>query len=292
MKPSRSTFLELRGVRHHLREWGTPGAPQLILLHGWGDVSASFQFLNDALEAKWHVIAPDWRGFGLSARGGGDACWFPDYLGDLDALLAHCSPHRPANLVGHSMGGNVACLYAGVRPGRVARLVALDAFGLPDRPPEEAPGRYEKWLNELAAPAGFRSYPDVAAFARRMMRDNPRLDPVRAAFLAGHVTEPDGQGGVRLAADAAHRNVYPVLYRRSEAEACWRRASAPTLWVTQADPAWRRALGVSDAAYAAGRACFRNLREIALDDSGHNMHHDQPERLARIIEDFVLSQVS
>jgi len=291
MKSSRSTFVDLRGARHHLREWGTPGAPQLFLLHGWGDGSATFQFLVDALQAEWHVIAPDWRGFGGSARGH-DAYWFADYLGDLDALLGHCSPHQPANLVGHSMGGNVACLYAGVRPARVARLVALDAFGLSDRSPEEAPGRYEKWLNELAAPPGFRSYPDAAAFARRMLRDNPRLGAPRAAFLAEHLTEPDGQGGVRLAADAAHRNVHPVLYRRAEAEACWRRVSAPTLWVVQADSAWRRALGVSDAACDAARACFRDFREIALADSGHNMHHDQPGPLARIIEEFVLSDAT
>jgi pimeloyl-ACP methyl ester carboxylesterase len=123
-----------------------------------------------------------------------------------------------------------------------------------------------------------------------MMRDDPRLDPVRASFLAEHLTEADGQGGVRLAADTAHRNVHPVLYRRGEAEACWRRVCAPTLWVTQSDPAWRRALGVSDAAYEAARACFREFREVAVADSGHNLHHDQPERLARIIEEFVLSE--
>ncbi len=278
-------------MRHHLREWGEPGAPQIFLLHGWGDVSASFQFLADALGDAWHIVAPDWRGFGQSARGA-DAYWFADYLADLDAILARCSPHQPAFLVGHSMGGNVACMYAGVRPARVAKLVSLDAFGLPDRPPEEAPGRYEKWLNELAAPPGFRSYPDATAFARRMLRDNPRLDAARAEFLAAHLTEPDGEGGVRLAADAAHRNVHPILYRRAEAEACWRRVRAPTLWVVQSDPAWRRALGITDAVYEAGKACFRDFREAVIAHSGHNMHHDQPERLARIIEEFLLSDTA
>lgn len=288
MKPSRSTFIDVRGLRYHLREWGEPGAQQIFLLHGWADGSATFQFLVDALAGAWHVVAPDWRGFGLSGRSG-DTYWFPDYLGDLDRLLAHCSPDDPANLVGHSMGGNIACLYAGVRPGRVARLVALDALGLPDRPPEQAPQRYEKWLDELAAPPAFRSYPDVEAYARRMQRDNPRLDAVRAAFLAAQLTEPDGDGGVRLAADPAHRKVHPVLYRRAEAESCWRRVQAPTLSVAQADPAWRRAFGVSDADHAAAAACFRNFREVALEACGHNMHHDQPQRLARIIEDFLVS---
>ncbi len=289
MKESVSHFLDLRGVRYHVREWGDAHAPKLFLLHGWADVSASFQFLVDALRCHWHVIAPDWRGFGLSARTAGDVYWFPDYLGDLDALLRHYSPDLPAFLAGHSMGGNVACLYAGVRPGRVAKLIALDAFGLPDRAPEGAPGRLEKWLNQLVSPQGFRSHPDVAAFARRMMLANPRLDGERAAFLAGHLTEPDGKGGVRLAAEPAHRNINPNLYRRAEAESCWRRVRAPVLWIVQCDPAWRRGVGIADDVYDAAKSCFGDFREIAIPDSGHSFHHDQPERTAAAIEDFLLS---
>ena len=64
MTPSRSRFLSIRGLRYHLREWGLEGAPKLFMLHGWMDVSASFQFVVDELAADWHVIAPDWRGFG------------------------------------------------------------------------------------------------------------------------------------------------------------------------------------------------------------------------------------
>jgi pimeloyl-ACP methyl ester carboxylesterase len=43
------------------------------MMHGWMDVGASFQFVVDALQGDWHVIAPDWRGFGLSQRSG----WIP-----------------------------------------------------------------------------------------------------------------------------------------------------------------------------------------------------------------------
>lgn len=285
MKPSRSRFLDVRDTRYHVREWGRGGDPQLFLLHGWGDVAASFQFVVDALAGDWHVIAPDWRGFGLSARNAG-SYWFPDYLADLDALLAHYSPDRPARLAGHSMGGNVACLYAGVRPERVARLVALDAFGLPDRPPGHAPERLRTWLDQLAAPRVARGYADRAAFARRLMRDNPRLSAPRAAFLAEHLSVPDGCGGVCSATDPAHRDVNPVLYRRAEAESCWREIRAPVLWVVQETQDWRRAVGLSDAVYDAARSCFRDFREVAIADSGHNFHHDQPERVAATLEAF------
>ena len=91
MKESRSEFVDARGVRLHVRRWGSPDAPMLFMLHGWMDMSASFQFVVDALAGDWQVLAPDARGFGLSdwpvAQKGGGHYYFPDYLADLDVLL-------------------------------------------------------------------------------------------------------------------------------------------------------------------------------------------------------------
>lgn len=289
MKSSRSRFIDIRGLRYHLREWGREGAPRVFMLHGWMDVSASFQFVVDALAADWHVIAPDWRGFGQS-EWRGDAYWFPDYLADLDAILDRCSAAEPAQLVGHSMGGNVALMYAGVRPGRVRRVVALDAFGLADRKPDEAPGRYEKWLQEMRAPTFFRPYADFDALAARLQRDNSRLTAERAQWLARHLGEDDDKGGVRLAGDPSHRRVNPVLYRRAEAEACWRRVVAPVLWVEPDDQALRHRSGVNDDYYLSAISSFRALRREVVAEAGHNLHHDQPQALAGIIEPFLMSE--
>lgn len=286
MNSSRSRFVDIRGLRYHLREWGEPGAPKVFFLHGWMDVSASFQFIVDALEGRWHVIAPDWRGFGLSGRSG-DAYWFPDYLGDLDAMLEAEQADSPVTLVGHSMGGNIACMYAGIRPARVRRLVALDAFGLTERPADEAPGRYEKWLGELGRPSSFRDYPDYDSLAQRLRRENPRLDEARAAWLARHLGETDGEGRVRMAADGAHRRVNPVLYRRAESEACWRRIAAPVMWIEPGDTGLRHRIGVNDEMHLAAQSCFRDLRLERIADAGHNLHHDQPARVAALIEDFL-----
>ena len=117
----------------------------LFMLHGWMDVSASFQFTVDAFARDWHVLAPDWRGFGLSQRAPG-GYWFPDYIADLDALLEACTPDAAVPVVGHSMGGNVAGLYAGIRPERVSKLVLAEGFGLPRTVPAQAPGRYRSGL--------------------------------------------------------------------------------------------------------------------------------------------------
>lgn len=283
---SKSLHIMLRGVPYHVREWGHKGCgPTVFLLHGWGDVAASWQFVAGSMGADWHLLAPDWRGFGQSGRGA-DAFWFPDYLADLDALLHEYCPDGQVDLVGHSLGGNVACLYAGVKPARVRKLVAIDAFGLPPMEAESAPGRLQKWLAQLERGDGFRVYESVDAFAQRLKADNPSLSDFKADFLARHMTEPAPEG-FRVAIDAAHRRVNPVLYRRAEAEACWRRVSASVLWVVQASPQWRRAMGVDDAMYQQACACFRDFRERTLSDCGHNMHHDQPEALAAILSEFL-----
>jgi len=133
-----SEILDIRGLACHLQRWPGQGGPLCILLHGWMDAGATFQFLVDALPPSWEVIAPDWRGYGQSAWSPG-GYYFPEYLADLDALLNVLSPEIPVWLVGHSMGGNVASLYAGIRPERVSRLVSLEGLGLPPSQASQAP---------------------------------------------------------------------------------------------------------------------------------------------------------
>jgi pimeloyl-ACP methyl ester carboxylesterase len=289
-RPSRSRFLDIRGLRYHVRCWGDEAAessaePALILLHGWMDVSASFQFVVDALERERQVFAPDWRGFGLSASGPGDCYWFPDYLGDLDALLAALVGTRRAVVVGHSMGGNVALLYAGIRPQRVAAVVNLEGFGLKDAAPERAPDRYAEWLDELQRPPAARDYGSLDDIAARLRRTNPRLPADKASFLAPHWAWPHG-AGFRIAGDPAHRLVNPVLYRWAEVEACWRRIVAPVLWVEGAQTDAHKWAGDADA-LARRRAVIAGLRFETIEGAGHMIHHDQPARTAQLIEDFV-----
>ncbi len=175
MKPSESLFYDVRGLRYHVRRWPGDAARRMVLLHGWMDVSASFQFLVDALAQDWDVYAPDWRGYGLTDWGKSDCYWFPDYIADLDLLLERIQADAPVNLVGHSLGGNVAALYAGVRPARIRRLVNLEGFGMAATQPDQAPKRYALWLDELHQNSGFRPYPDFGALADRLQKNNPRL---------------------------------------------------------------------------------------------------------------------
>jgi pimeloyl-ACP methyl ester carboxylesterase len=288
LRNSESQFAQIRGLRYHIRRWPSPGARKMVLLHGWMDVSASFQFVVDALRAAWDVYAPDWRGYGLTGRGKSDCYWFPDYIADLEFLLQEIDAHAPIDLVGHSLGGNVAALYAGIRPARVARLVNLEGFGLAATRAEDAPKRYARWLDELADPPTLRPYQTYAQLADRLQQNNRRLSRERAEFLARHWGREDGQGKVVLRGDPAHKIVNPLLYRYQEARECWRQVSAPVLWVDAAESDVLKRLKLDPAQHAERRAAFANLRYVTVPDAGHMLHHDQPEAVAQAIEAFLL----
>jgi pimeloyl-ACP methyl ester carboxylesterase len=286
MRPSQSQFLNIRGLRYHVRTWGDAAAPKLFMLHGWMDVSASFQFLVDALTRDWYVMAPDWRGYGLT-EWPHDGYWFQDYIGDLDALLTALAPDAPVNLVGHSLGGNVASLYAGVRPHRVKKLVSLDGFGIPSGAAADAPDKLRKWLDALANPLALRPYASLAEAADRLQKTNPRLRRDRAEFLAAHWAEVQPDGSARLQADPKHKLPFPTVSHAEEWVHIWRGVTAPVLWVLASESHIKAWAIANDEEWHRRMAAFRDLRLERVEQAGHMVHHDQPERVASLIEEFL-----
>lgn len=285
---AREDFIDLRGLRHRILRWGPADAEPIFLLHGFQDCADTFQFLVDAMPHDRQFIAPDWRGFGGSAQNGGPY-WFPDYLADLEAMLDVLSPQRAVVLVGHSMGGNVAGLYAGVRPERVSLLVSLEGFGLQRSESTRAPDRFGEWLDELRTGPRESFYESPSRLAGYLQRRNPRLPAAHAEFIARAWTRPRATGGFELRFDPWHRLVNPVLYRRDEAEACWRRVRAATLLLVGGKSEYRERLEQS----ACGdeiqrfRDCFANLEWQDLPALGHMMHHEDPAAVAAVLQPWL-----
>jgi pimeloyl-ACP methyl ester carboxylesterase len=298
-RPGRSRFVSARGLRQHLLEWGDaslagPDRPSIVMLHGWMDVAASFQFVVDAFERDRHVLALDWRGFGSSDTPAADTYYFFEYLGDLEIVLdALFGVDRgPIDLLGHSMGGNVAMLYAGVRPTKVRRMVNLEGFGMPRSKPAHAPGRIAKWLDELKTPMQLKPYPDLAAVAARLQKTNPLLRADRAAWLAGHWSRPTGAdaGGERaLLADANHKRMSPLLAQVDDWLECWKRITAPVLWVEgdRSDPSVWWGDRYTKAEFHERLNVVADAERRVVSPAGHMLHHDRPEDIARLLESFL-----
>jgi len=291
----RSEFVPIRNLTYHVQIWGTPesGKTPLVMVHGWMDVAASYQFVVDKLRQDHYVIAPDWRGYGKTASGGADNFWFPDYLADLDFLLDHYAPDQTVNLVGHSMGGNVVMHYAGIRPQRIRRLINLEGFGMPATSPDQAPERYAKWMDELkklhAGEMDLRPYNAPAGVARRLMKTNPRLSADKAEWLARHWAQENVQGEWNILGEPAHKVVNANLYRVEEVQALYQRLSMPVLAVEASDNNldfwWKGKFTLAQ--YHERLQAVPQLEIARIEDAGHMMHHDQPQVLAELLERFI-----
>jgi pimeloyl-ACP methyl ester carboxylesterase len=282
IKPSRSLFADIRGLKHHIRVWGEDAAPPLFFLHGAWDASPTFQFLVDHLKDKWRILALDWRGYGGSEWA--PAYWFHDLVADMDVLADQFSPGKPMNIVGHSMGSNAAHFFAGARPERVARLVSLDGFGLADDGPQDALQRYQRWLDTLKVEPGMRSYASTQEMGERLMRGNPNLPADKAAFLGAHVSRKLPDGTFTWNFDPRHRNPYPVQTRLDGWAAGFANIQASVLLLSAGQNRNRR---LSPEALTTRIGLVPRHAHIHIKDVGHNLHHDAPDLVARLIEPFL-----
>lgn len=280
-RPRHSVRIPVRGVDYQVSEWGCRADPLVVYLHGFGDTGSTFQFVVDELRRDWFVVAPDWRGFGRT-RIDTPAFWFPDYLADLDCLLQHYSPEQPVRLIGHSMGGNIAALYAGAMPERVAALINLEGFGLPDSDPSEAPARYADWLQRSREIPAATVRDNFSVLAQAIQRRNPHMSAAQASFVSREwaVENPDGR--VQLRINPAHKLPNPVLYRRAEAAACWREIKAAVLLVA----------GRLSGFAVPEDLPFSPSAITWIEAAGHMLHFEQPGQLAREIEEFLVKPVT
>jgi pimeloyl-ACP methyl ester carboxylesterase len=286
-RPAQHETIKLRYLNFHVHRWPGSNPEPVILLHGWGDTGETFQFIVDALPESCTLLAIDHRGFGRT-EWPQDGYWFPDYLADLDAWLDVVSPNDPVTLIGHSMGGNMAVHFAGVRPERVKRLVNLEGFGMSATTPDQAPGRYAQWLGEIKAGAQFASfaqYPDYDRLAESLVRRHRHLPRERADFIARAWAQENSPGRIELRADPRHKLINPFLYRRDEMRAVWHQISAPLLFVAAEESEHYRRIRDTFTEERL-REDFRDVHLEVIQEAGHMLHLEQPERVAELIQSF------
>ena len=137
------------------------------------------------------------------------------------------------------MGGNVVMMYAGSRPERVRRLVNLEGFGMPATTPDQAPGRYAKWMDELKklhrGEMDLKAYDKADGVARRLMKTNPRLAATKLAKPKRTGWRATGRQKMRKAngrfwATQPTKSSTPTLWNVAEALELYKSITAPCWW--------------------------------------------------------------
>ena len=295
MTPNESIFLGIRGARCHVRAWGPATAPKVFLLHGWMDVSASFQFMVDALPRGFRYLAPDALGTAPSGWSANGSYWYLDRVAELAGVVDALQPDGPLTMVGHSMGFNIASLLAGIRPARVGKLVNLECYGHRSTQAGVLPERLGEWLNAAALPAPSRPYASLDVLSQRLMKSHPGISAEQAAFLARHYAQVGADGQLLPVHDPRMRspnNKMPYVgqLRFEDALVCWRASTASLLWVRGAKSDLPKDLGQTPEQQAAYRAAFRIVGEAVLPDGGHAIHIGQAAEVAAVMTPFLLDQ--
>jgi pimeloyl-ACP methyl ester carboxylesterase len=288
MMPPRDRAIESRGLKIHYLEWGEPAAEPLILIHGFLDHARSWEPFVAELEKKspapkW-IIAPDCRGHGDSGWvGAGGYYHFPDYVWDLDRLVESLAVPT-ITLVGHSMGGTISFLYAGTFPERVRKLVLVEGIGPIAMQFVDSPPRMERWLAEVKALSHRKivEYPTLEKAAKRLRRKNARLKPELALELARSGMKRTNGGKWVWKFDPLHRTAAPQPFYSRQAVEFFRRIECPVLLVNGKESRQTRRPDQEERINAIAR-----LSKAEIEDAGHMIHHDNPERLAAAITEFL-----
>ena len=274
-------------LRLHYVDWGNPDAPPLVLLHGGRDHCRNWDWVAADLARDWHVIAPDLRGHGDSAWADDGNYGMAGYVYDL-AQLIHGLGLAPLTLVAHSLGGNIALRYAGLYPGNVTKIVAIEGLGpspaMLAKRDETAPDeRLRRWIDEVRGLAGRlpKRYASIDDALARMMAENKHLSEAQARHLTVHGVLQNEDGSFSWKFDNYMRAWSPVDIAYADLEALWGRITAPTLLVYGAE-SW-----ASNPAADGRIEAFDNARVELFDRAGHWVHHDRTDDFIACVRAFL-----
>ena len=278
-------LLSANGLHHHVITWGEPSdKPSVVMCHGFLDMGLGFFKLAPLLVAAgYHVVSFDFRGHGDTEWvGRGGYYHFADYVLDMHELVPQVVEGE-FHLVGHSMGGTVATLYAGTHLERIRSLALLEGYGPPAEDPATANTRMQTWLthmDELRKGENRAVLADLDAAIARLQRRNPTLEYETLRFLAMHSTEPHPRlNGLTWRFDPMHRTRSPMGFESARFMAFAARITRPTL-VVQGE------LGLRTGDDEARIAGFAQASAQQIAGAGHMLHWTHAQETADALLGF------
>lgn len=266
-------------------DWGQNALPPLLLVHGGLDHARNWDWVARALREHFHVYAMDLRGHGNSAWAPGALYSIPEYVFDL-VTLVDLLGEQPISIIGHSLGGILTLLYAGLYPSRTRKVIAIEGLGLPasHRVHKPAPERLRTWIENVKKTEKREphSYPNLEAAVNRMKEANPHLSDEVARHLTLHGTNWNAGGSLTWKFDNYVRSMPPYGHGIEDQRAIYSEITCPVLLV------WGRESWMPDPDTEDRAAAIRNRQILKVDGAGHWVHHDQLELFLEASKRFLL----
>lgn len=267
-----SHFFYSHRLKLQFWDWGQDGKPPLLLVHGGLDHARNWDWVARSLREDHHVYALDLRGHGNSAWAPGALYSIAEHVLDLSAL-ADVIGEFPVSIIGHSLGGIITLLYAGVYPDRVRKVVSIEGFGMPPshRVHRPASERIRRWIEGVRQTEHREphSYPNLDAAVARMKEANPRLSDEVARHLTLHGTNWNADGSLIWKFDNYARQFAPYGQNLDDLKEVASQITCPVLlfWGTQS---W-----MTDPEEDGRIQSIKNYRLVKVPGAGHWLHHDR-----------------
>jgi pimeloyl-ACP methyl ester carboxylesterase len=279
MTIGRSRFLQMDGLRFHYVEWGPTDAPVVLCLHGLRSYGNTFAPLAQALAGEWRVLALDQRGRGRTDWDPGREYHAARYAQDIAGFVDHLGL-ATVHVLGHSMGGINALVYALHQGARLRSLILEDS----------GPGASRGSAGAVRIDAELAATPDRFAdwdAARRFWRSiRPNVTEEAIDSRVANSLREDGQGvtWVHDQAGITHCRLHPSQ-PEIDLWPCVHALRCRTLLVRGANSDY-----LSRETFMQMQAANAHIEGIEIAGAGHYLHDDQPEAFIQAVQAFLARQ--
>ena len=285
--PRHGSFVSAN-LKLHFVEWGETDRPKVILIHGVRDHCRTWDRIAKSLSEKFHVIAPDLRGHGDSDLALGHNYRYTDYIFDTFNLVVALGLEK-FSLVGHSMGGAIANLFAGIYREHVDSVAAIEGIGIWKNPdtPQKISERIKFWAKTVHDLDGKkkRRYTTIGEAAERMASENPGIPSDLVRHLSEHGCMKNTDGTFSWKYHQGVRNFSLVGLSEGEIKDIWADIRCPIL-LLNADNGLPFRCGQNGTL-----RYFQGAQLETIVGAGHLAHHEQVDQTLKHLEDFLTSNV-
>jgi pimeloyl-ACP methyl ester carboxylesterase len=279
--------VQVDGISIFYREAGRPDAPTLLLLHGFPSSSRMFEPLLTRLSANYHLVAPDYPGFGYSdAPSGKDFSYTFDHISQVMQRFTEVLAIKQYFLYMQDYGGPVGFRLAIAHPERVRGFIIQNAVAHEEGLSPLWQKRREFWADRINNEPALRvNFSSLAATRQRHVGSNPRpetIDPDRWTDEFAFLSRP-GEEDIQIDLFYDYRtNVasYPI----------W------GAWLRKHQPATLVVWGKYDPSFVVAEAAAyqRDLpkADVHVLEAGHFALYEMPDEIAGLVSDFLSRNLS